>query len=83
MDMNVAIQTAAVGFGLVGCGYILGAAYGARRASNEILTELFRSKLLTPEQVLTHYSNEGIERAQDLLAAINKAKRGKKEDNDA
>lgn len=83
MDMNVAMQTALVGLGLVGCGFALGSASGARRASNAILTELFSSKLLTPEQVLTHYSNQGIDRAQDLLAALNKAKRGKKEDNDA
>lgn len=80
MDMYTAIQAATVGIGLVGCGYILGKAAGVKEASEAVMGELFSSKLLTPEQVATHYANKGHERARAIVATMNAAKRQKKED---
>lgn len=71
-----------IGAGLVGCGYALGVTFGLKTGSQSVMDELFRSGLLTPEKILAHYANQGNEKARDIMAAMNKAKRENKEKND-
>lgn len=69
------LLTLVIGAALVGCGYVLGHVGGFRKGNKQVMDELFKSGLLTPKQILTHYANEGNERARDTLAALTQYER--------
>lgn len=78
--------TIMIGSALLFCGYLLGKSSGYRSGFDDVMTELIKSKLVEPIAVLTHYANQGNERAQEALARLNaerKAEFQKKDSNDA
>lgn len=65
------VMTFLVGGGLLACGYLLGRSSGRKLGFDEVMAELFRSKLVQPIDVLTYYANMGNQRAKDALARLN------------
>ena len=78
------LLTVLIGGGLLVCGYSLGRISGMTRGAKDVVDELFKTGLLTPEKLLAHYSKQGNDRARAALKMLNDYKREqekKDEDN--
>lgn len=72
--MDSFFLTALVGGGLLLCGYFLGYARGLKQGTKDTTLEIFRTGLITPEELLAHYSKQGHENARNILDEHNKEK---------
>lgn len=76
------VWTVLIGGGLLVSGFSIGVTYGINSGTQGVMRELFDSGLLTPEKILSHYANQGNEKARGIMAAMNKAKQEAKDESD-